>query len=301
MQGVVLGMSDASVPLCVIVGGYQCGKSTLVNCLLDGVYTPMGRGVATTRHNLRFSYGEREGAWVFPQAGEARELGSREELFAQEGSFSPGDVFCITAWKPLLQRVKLVDTPGFGECEEVDRIGNQALEEAELAILVMGSGKSLDETTRNYLRRLYDQGKKGMVLFNCTNEQRPSPQENEEICQVVSDELLEAGVADCLLPIEGKLVYPVNALWAWYALGYLQREAPRRARAIDRYWEEEGLDIAAGRDGILEASGVLKVRKTLENWLDFSVDHLVHNHSQELSAWISRWRKEIGKCLSHWE
>lgn len=52
-------------PVVAIVGGFQIGKSTLVNCLLDDRYAPTGKGLRTTAASTLFRYGEAEEVWLF--------------------------------------------------------------------------------------------------------------------------------------------------------------------------------------------------------------------------------------------
>lgn len=261
-------------PAVCIVGGFQIGKSTLLNCLLDDRYAPTGNGLRTTSCCTRFRYGETEEARHFhgEDDTDGELLPRREELFAPDRVPAFGDHFEVFAWKPLLQEVDIIDTPGYNANDEDDRTASAAIRKASVVVIVQ-AGKSMDEICRKIVRQACVPGKMCIFLYNCCNTECWSPDEeqNADICRGIEAELGNMGVLDSFLRIEGRIVFPVNAFWAWYAHLQHDRNSPdvnlresaqKGVRKIECYMRDE-LDIEPSPSEIIRRSGIVAVRERL--------------------------------------
>lgn len=293
------------VPVAVVVGDFQNGKSTLVNCLLDDKYARMGKGCRTTACCTRFVYGESEEARLFHglENPEEKLLDRREDIFAPSFSVSGKDCIEITCWKPMLRTVSLIDTPGFDASTEDDETAKRAISQSDIVIIVHKAAQ-LDENTLLLAKNVYQCRKKVLFLYNCTNDENwaPSDSANEPICATIEAQLESGGLSSMLIPINGRRIWPCNPLLAWYAQGHLQRDlespsdderkdAEKAICKIKNYCSDE-LKKTEKRS-ILEASGILPVRRALENVAASLLEAFKNNPKDEVKLLTNAWMKRI--------
>lgn len=143
----------AAKPCVAILGSFNSGKSTLLNCLLGEQISPVGI-VPTTPCLLHFDYGD---------SFKARFTGTREKMtFHQWTHFhsflaqlkSPGGRVDIEFPSPLLKKCRLVDTPG------IDSIGGDSGLPAEQAairadkVIYLFHQRGIEELNRLFLHKL---------------------------------------------------------------------------------------------------------------------------------------------------
>lgn len=161
----------------------------------------------------------------------------------------------------LADDVELVDTPGFDAESEDDVLALQAMQKADL-VLFFREGKALDgDVYPRLIRQAAKDGKRGLFLYNCTNLERWSPYEQEELCREIEAQI--DPYKDFFLGLNGRIVTPINALWALYGLGLIA-EGTKEFRRIESYLRDD-LEIV-GEDLRFEAlrlSGILPVRDEL--------------------------------------
>lgn len=239
-------------PVVAIVGGFQIGKSTLVNCLLDDRYAPTGKGLRTTAASTLFRYGEAEEAWLFHgDSSHGERLARRQDVFDPSREVGPEDWFRISAWKPVLQYVDIVDTPGYNAQDDDDKSASAAIDASSVVVIVQAA-KTMDELCRTIVREACVPGKRCLFLLNCANQEcwAPDDPHNVEICGAIEAELTSMGVVEFFLNVGDRIVHPVNALWAWYATGQssrdlqspdesVRRNAERMERKIKNYAVDE--------------------------------------------------------------
>ena len=131
-------------PVVAIVGGFQIGKSTLVNCLLDDRYAPTGKGLRTTADSTLFRYGEAEEVWLFHGTNpDGERLARRQDVFDPSREVGPDDWFRISAYKPLLQYIDVVDTPGYNAQDTDDKSASVAIKASSVVVIVQEAKASL--------------------------------------------------------------------------------------------------------------------------------------------------------------
>lgn len=260
-------MRRKNLPQTTVAGPFQNGKSTLINCLLDDQYAPMGKGLRTTACCSYFLYGEAEVATLVHDGDEAKRevLERREKIFEPAFSCTGKDYLEITCWKPLLQKVVLVDTPGFDANREDDEAARNAVQNSDIVIFVHDT-RQMDDSSRKILNTIKSEGKHLLFLMNCKNEMHwlPDHDKNQQIAATLESQLHEMGMDDSLLRIDGKCVWPCNPVFAWFALGHLQRDLDHR---------DEG------------------TRKDAEDLID-KIQYFCKKQSQKDPTWANRNQKE---------
>lgn len=205
-----------SLPSIAIAGRFQVGKSTLLNCLLQKKYSKTGNGCATTRRCLYFRYG----ISLFPRFRRIRKIRH-----------------------PLLRKVTLIDTPGFGVDEVHDKTAGQAIRQSDAVLLVLAE-KTLHEQDRAILELCRKHGKQVIALFNCKGE----PDDSRIICNELNAQL-KRDYSDLILPYGGRMVFPCNLLWAWIGLSHKKK---KRRKNDDPFMSDTDLVRASGIWDILQ-------------------------------------------------
>lgn len=241
-----------------VVGGFQRGKSTLVNCLLGRDAAEMGRGLSTTHKNRDYK---------------------------------------------LSEAVTIIDTPGFNANGEDDGTAAAAIDAANVVIYVHES-KSLGETCADVFKRVREQRTQMIFLLNCRDFEKWSPDENADIVATIDAELENKSLKSIMVPINGRIVTPVNILWARFGLGMMDSKSSGDAKDIRkiRSYAEDDLDIPAQeipeedfREGMLCRSGFPPVRDFLRNLPLQLLKHAVANPEQEIDRIVDRFAVEFKK------
>ena len=249
------GASDADLRVAV-VGDFQIGKSSLVNCFVAESCAETGEG-------------------YFPTTDAVAEY-----------PFDPG--------------VRLVDTPGFNDARpELTKKSEKAIESADV-VLFIKTEKTLGERDGGILR--LSGGKPLLVLFNCTDKtlgrqgwalEHPI---NTEICGTIEAQLAEYGFAPSVIRIDGRLVTPINVLWAQFGLG--QSISDEQKTDVAQFARQKlGLDLPEMelRAELLGKSGFPPVWDFLKNLPLELLKHAVSNPQRELDRIVDRFVAELKK------
>ena len=135
------------LPKISVVGCFQNGKSTFINCLLDELVARPGDGRATTKISTRYRWGESTSVNLRTDEGlqsislveylESANLARISKKSAFQGE--------ITLSKPILKKIELIDTPGFEADEQDTKNVTRSLEEAHYAIVILTNLRTLGE------------------------------------------------------------------------------------------------------------------------------------------------------------
>ena len=105
---------DNGKPLLVIMGQYQNGKSTFLNCLLGGHYAVEGKGLITTKYNAKYCFGDCQMLRVIPPVtgrfAEKKIYDSISGFFSAQDSireYDKSSLLEITAYSPMLEHMDL--------------------------------------------------------------------------------------------------------------------------------------------------------------------------------------------------
>lgn len=258
-------------PTIGIVGCFQNGKSTLVNCLLDDKVAMTGDGRATTHLSTVYCWGEVQDA-----KGVCATTGTRHQIPFNdyvEGRNLPDlklSHFEVNLWKPILQHVNVMDTPGFENCDADNEAATSSLEGVDFVVFVVAN-KALSQVEIGLLKTIAQKNLPFTVLMNCKSVSKglwePLSQANQRICQQIESSLKMAGHPP--YPINGQYVWPVNLAWFWYATqqmhGNSLNEAEEDLFNDVQHFMSKSLSLSSYDYSMLaEKSNFLPFRKTIQ-------------------------------------
>lgn len=212
-----------------VVGAFQNGKSTFINCLLDGVYARIGDGRRTTVQNTYYRYGETD--WVYYLDAKRKVIKESDlPTFLSNDWTKDTNIRYVevTAWKPVLQHLTFVDTPGIDANEKDNDCVAFALKELDAAVFVLRN-KDISQPEMKLMTDLGNHGIPFFVVINCHPtganilSWAPTSKQNQTI--------LENGLKPKISQLDikpqsiaGNSILPVNLMWYWYATGKWQQE-----------------------------------------------------------------------------
>ena len=256
-------MADAKnrKPTLAIVGQYQNGKSTLLNCLLGGCYAIQGGGLATTRYNATYTFGEIPEMRILSANGHFTTTDlSADSLSRTIGELADGTRLSISVYSPFLIDLNIMDSPGWGAKDDDNKSAETALVDADGFIYVFT--KTINEDVDlPFLKKIEEAGKPLFLVLNCLDKRPPSSSAAKKISDEIAARMKTEGLhGNCHSFLKGVGVYPVNLIWAEYAL----RCAPATEQdAVDGkvavYFKEKNPD----RGKVLVESGVSALRTAI--------------------------------------
>jgi hypothetical protein len=309
-----------SKPKAVVVGCFQNGKSTLVNCLLDDYVSPTGIGLPTTHLTTTYTYGELEIVNLKHSDGTEHltDLAGFLQKYEQ-GQLQAFTSVSIMLWKPLLEYIDLMDTPGLDAGNLDTNRALTAIEEADFAILIL-SNRGLRQVEQDVLRKINRAGKPCSVLFNCTDLQRwdPASDSNHNIVAEIQAAILQMG----LKPFEVVPGFPVwrcNLAWFWEASGHLDREIQNRKHQMsevtpyllenaERLWDAVDMFLKRngghpGRIELAKRSQFLEIRDGLCEcfWKSLSITEPAMRRvlDRSVESWRIQLRLAVESAKAH--
>jgi len=303
---------EIPLPHVAVVGCFQNGKSSLVDCLLDGVVARPGMQLATTRRTTRYRYGETRSVHLLAEEGQWRSATLAE--FFHQTPVPPPPATCpwqaeMTLWRPLLRDICLIDTPGFDSDGQDTAVAAHALDGADYALLVLGNQRTMTQAEVGLATLLGQLRLPFAAVMNCTDRGRwhPDHPQNRKIAAENQATLRSLGLHPDPLG-DDQLVHCCNVLWFLHAaelapdMEHAFREAglsaaDLAAAGLDRatVWDDAVAALAKRRSdqslpALLEASGVLPVRRFLEekDWTGVAADCV-------------RWKGSLYRLVREWE
>lgn len=210
-----------------VLGNFQNGKSTLVNCLLgEKVLQTGGDGSPVSFINSQCLYGL-DNKVTFENCNKV--LSYKEFIdFAQ---YNPkwGDAIIYCNSK-ILKNVIFVDTPGFNANPNDTETALRAIQKIDFAILVITNKGTLDESENNILEVLNTHDIPFMVVMNCHeghgDSWNPSSDFNIDKSRGIESTLSKN---TCVLRnTKGECVNRVNVAWYWYGSGKFKQDPEYR-------------------------------------------------------------------------
>ena len=238
-----------------VIGDFQIGKSSLVNCLADA-RAKIGKG-------------------YFPTTDTATEYS-------------------------LASGIVLVDTPGYDDKNrERTKISDAEIEKADVLLFVK-TERTLGEHDIAIVRK--GERKPMIVLFNCTDITLGNPgwilnlPENHNTCETICKKLADSGLSGACLSIGGRLVTPINVLWAQFGLGLpISAEKTDDILSFARNKLRNIVGESSLRAELLQKSGFLPVRDFLRNLPLELLKHVVSNPQREIDRIVDRFSEEFKK------
>ena len=239
-----------------IVGDFQIGKSSLVNCLLAECAAEVGEGYFPTT----------EAAGEYPFASGV--------ILVDTPGF---DDTRVELTKLSEKQIELADVVLFVKTDTIRG-------DLDERILRLAGRKPKVLIFNCWDRR---PGRSDWI---------PELPENRKTCDTIQRKLDQFGMADSVLALGEKTVHPVNVLWAQFGLGQTvsaeQRDDIIRFARGSLALE---LPEAALRSELLRRSGFLPVRDFLKNLPLELLKHAISNPRQAIDRIVDRFAAEFKK------
>ncbi len=286
-------------PIIGIFGEFQNGKSTMINCLLDGRYARTGGvGENVTSVSTSYYWGDVTKVEYNDEIGNGIEKSINQYL---DEDFEEKKAYInIYLWKPLLKHVILLDTPGFNAYENDNRTAIQAMEKVDIGVIVL-KNHGLSEQEKKLITYLHVNGIPFYIIMNCMDLHgnlkiwNPNDSFNEAKSKEIVDYLEEQGIET--IKIDKRIVYCTNLIWFWIGSGNGTNDANmvdfnRKLSIYNRQFLKT--DVINPRYYI-ENSGFLSIREALINDVIWGFPIMGLRYKRCLLSTISSWERKIKK------
>ena len=200
--------------------------------MLDGLVARTGgEGLSVTSVNVKYVYDEIRSV-EYLSNGYLAAMPSFDEFLSTEKFPSGINEIRVKLWRPLLQYINIIDTPGFNANESDTEMALKSLDGLDAAVLVINN-KSLSKTENEIMWHLTSRQIPFFVIMNCLDNGgdtwNPNSKFNEDKEKVVSDAIKGRGFSPQNI-VDGRIVVRANFQWFWYASGlYMQDAEEKRA------------------------------------------------------------------------
>jgi len=288
-----------------VCGSFQSGKSLLINCLLGREVALSGEGMATTRWTTVHQYAAKEEVVFRDGAGKHVETHSLEgylallrKLAAPSESKGLNQVCRVEVSLNLheLDRVVLVDTPGFGHDDLDDAMAAAAVRDLDLVLLVQ-PGEAFGEQEIEFLKVIQGLNKPCVIVQNCRELRQWCPEldRNRRIHAGLLDEANASDVTHYVIGGSGTF----NFLWHWFGAFPDRRHAPETiaaATALSRHFPDWQLTPAAAAEEMIRRSRVPVLRSFVFPEPEHSVGvnaYCLGRLHRAVAAWSQKAQEQI--------
>ena len=224
-----------------ILGTFQNGKSTLINCLIDSDMAKVGgMGVSVTHTNVRYSYGNSDDVTVIENNGNKRII-PLVDYIAHQDEISAKEIIIKTP-SSNLKYFDIIDTPGFNANEHDTSIAREILGEIDFTILLLRN-KGISQEEKRIAIQLGKSNIPFICIINCFDEifdnWNPKTAQNDRIMRTVLAELETNGCTP-VSKFKIKPVYVANLMWYWLSLGKQSKNKTICLcdRKIHSFWDD---------------------------------------------------------------
>ena len=240
-------------PCIGIIGEFQSGKSTLVNCLL-GVCVAQtgGSGLSETHTTNTYKYGRKNRIYEVDGIGYNillddlnGKINSRKLRQTQKVVIETAKYIKIELNSRLLRDFSLIDTPGFNANEKDSLNACEALNAIDIAIVVVNN-KGLSDNNVRLMQELTKRNMPFFCIMNCLMQQgqatwNPVSNFNLKIIDEAVARLKNENVAP---PLE---ILPSSFIWYWYASGLYKADPDDKRNIV-----EEDINLYIQRRGSVD-------------------------------------------------
>lgn len=285
-------------PTIGVFGEFQNGKSTLINCLLDGKYARTGgQGLSVTSYNTSYLFNET--TRLCYQLDNGTIINSTVNEYLSASSF-PGNLVMIEAllWKPILEHVSLLDTPGFSASNRDNSVAKTAIDLTDVGIVVINN-RGISEVEKGLFTLLHSRGIPFYILMNCIDIRgnikmwRPDEDYNKRKVEEVSEYLNVNNVKP--ICIGNSPVYLTNLLWFWFGSGGYTNDsdADEIKTRIDLYSERILKYKSSDPDSYIEMSRFLPFKAAITNDINWGFPILGNRVKKRLFSAFQLWEEKI--------
>jgi GTPase Era involved in 16S rRNA processing len=286
-----------------IIGGFQNGKSTFVNCLLDGLVARTGgEGVSVTSVNTKYVYGDIQSVSYLSAGREQKKVTLSE--FVETKTFPNGiDEIVVSLWKPILKTINIIDTPGFNAKQKDTAMAINSLKGLDVAIVVVnnrGLEKQGNENPaeKDIMKIMTQRHIPFFVLMNCTDtgglRWLPKSQFNQDMFKKISADIQTEHLTP--VSINKFPVWACNLKWFWYATENYRQEIKEKVEDIVsdiKYFKEEAnrkYKEVIDEKYFLRESNFLPLRQFFDN-----------DNCWGFPLSCIQWQAALDKTFNEWE
>lgn len=294
-----------------VVGTFQVGKSTLVNALLGDFVAQMGGGLSTTRLATSYHYADLEHAILVRTDGKEDTLSIHDYLMKSYRGELNRDKYKearVALYRPILQSVVLVDTPGLDANETDEETAKKAMGDADAYLLVVSNESTLKEPQKNLLKSLDSSGKPYLILMNCQEMSRwkVDDKQNEKIASEIRASLTNTNRNPWRMDDkdQNSIVYPCNVAMFAEGSGLQSRmvsflssngiECPGR-ESFGGIIEQSFKGATPSSHDLLHKSCILNIRHRLEHWRQ-PIKSRLDTSLLQINSIIKTWEKGTGNA-----
>lgn len=204
-----------------LVGEYQKGKSTLINCLLQREIATLGTGEATTHAAVFYSYGERE--YIKYQTTDGQVKSFSPVKLAGLDTVENIEVIYVYLNNTFLKSFSLVDLPGFGNNQRDNALQEKYLSKLDYALVVTSNHKA-DGGEYSVLRRSVEKLAKYdipyyLILNTVDSTNRKWLPQNKVNLQIAKENSVKLRFYPHInFPFLSDELLVVNLMWYWYSI-----------------------------------------------------------------------------------
>ena len=145
-----------------VIGGFQNGKSTFINCLLGGKYARTGGdGISASTANTLYKYNSIN---RITTTKDQTELSYQNFI---EGKFDSSITeICFESNSPILKHIELIDTPGFNANKQDTQTAINSIRDLDIAFVIINN-KGISSIELNIIHELERQNIPYYIFMNC--------------------------------------------------------------------------------------------------------------------------------------
>ena len=194
-----------------ILGAFQNGKSTLVNCLLgrEVAYTG-GYGKSVTSVNTKYCHGDSEMVRYYDNGELLREIPLKMDC-SNDSPNNATEIHVILR-SPILEHINILDTPGFNANDHDDSIAQSSYEDIDAAVLLI-INKGLNTVEKEIAKNLAHKGIPYFIVMNCMDAGDDMWNPDSEHNALIANNIIHLNP----ISIGGKSIWITNLLWYWHS------------------------------------------------------------------------------------
>lgn len=230
-------------PTIGLIGAFQNGKSTLVNCLFGRELAKVGgKGLSVTCVNTRFTYGC-DNSVDFVRNHKIISSLTLEDYLNHKIEL-PTDIseIIVRYNDDLLESFDIIDTPGFNANDSDSYMAEAACQEIDFAIFIIRN-KGLSQYEIKIAQLLNRYSIPFFILINTYDEGEdlwnPKADKNKTISRNVWHSMKNSGIKPTIFDKNNSIII-VNLIWFWLSLFPDNENKSIRLcqRKLRYFWEE---------------------------------------------------------------
>lgn len=204
-----------------LVGEYQVGKSTFVNCLLARPVATVGEGPATTHAVVTYLYGEHEHFKYRTKSGKQEHVDSLE--LKRIDANNDVEEILVYLNNPILKQFSFVDLPGYGFEQRDNKLTEATLSSLDFALVIASNFRAIEGVKSDLLHAVESLKSHNVPYYlilntvESTNSKwRPTNERNIAIANENHARL--SFYPHMSYPFADDELIIVNLMWYWYSM-----------------------------------------------------------------------------------